>query len=527
MFKLTAEELQNAFDAIDHHGYSALLPPPAEWPLITESWATIREELTSVDLDGYRPYRAMRIYAPKSRYNLRMVTLLHPQDLLIYTALVMIAKNDIEAGRTARNKRSVFSYRVDPGSTTRLYRTAGAHKSYRRELERRSRSANGKWVGVTDIADFFPRVYHHRLTNIIHNVATSARVRAAGTMLARFLSNVSEGNSYGIPVGPLASRILGEAILIDVDEALSGEGLKVVRWVDDFSIFCQNEKQARRGLFLLAEWLYEHHGLTLQPLKTKVLAAPDFRDRLLVDPHARLAEKVEADMNEDAAHAFEMLQSADPYIEGTDVSSEWDASDLEAIEALNLEEMLDEALADPNEIDYELAAFILGRAGALESLPATTKERLVDVVIQYSDHLLPIGDSMARFLLGFGTISPTVKQQTGRSLLRPLLRSPSAVPGHYAMWALHVCADSPGWMESAKLLRIFREAKSPVVRRYAALALSQNATRAQAIAVRDEFDDASPLVQLAILVCLRRLPTDERKHWKRRMVVSGPIEKAI
>ena len=80
MLKLTAEELQNAFDAIHHHGYSALLPPPAEWSLVAESWATIREELASVDLDGYRPYRAMRIYAPKSRYNLRVVTLLHPQD---------------------------------------------------------------------------------------------------------------------------------------------------------------------------------------------------------------------------------------------------------------------------------------------------------------------------------------------------------------------------------------------------------------------------------------------------------------
>ena len=527
MFKLTTEELQNAFDAIEHHGYSALLPAPAEWPVVAESWSTIQDELARVDLEGYRPQGTMRIFTPKSRYNLRMVTLLHPQDLLIYTALVMIAKNDIEAGRMAPGKRSVFSYRVNPKSKVHLYITRGAYNSYRKELDRRSRLLSGRWVGVTDIADFYPRVYHHRLENIIHSVATSARVTKAGTILARFLGNVSKGVSYGIPVGPLASRILGEAILIDVDEALSAEGFKVVRWVDDFSIFCASEREVRRGLFCLAEWLYQHHGLTLQPLKTNVFRAPMFRRRLLVDRDANLTKRVEAGMSEEAARIFGILKAADPYIDRSEVSIDWEPGDLEAIEALKLEEMLDEALADPDEVDYELAAFILGRAGALESLPAKTKRRLVKVVIQYSDHLLPIGDSMARFLLGFGGISSSVKRQTGRSLIRPLLETPSDVPDHYAMWALYVCADSLGWVESADLLKIFRQTKSPVVRRYAALALSQSATRAQALAVRDEFDDASPLVRLAILMCLRRLPADERRHWKRKVVVSGLIEKAI
>ena len=527
MFKLTTEELQNAFDAIGHHGYSALLPPPAEWALVTESWGTIREELASVDLERYRPYSAMRIYAPKSRYTLRMVTLLHPQDLLMYTALVMIAKNDIETGRMARDKRSVFSYRVNPKSKARLYITRDGYNSYRKELDRRSRLTSGEWVGVADIADFYPRIYHHRLENIIHSVAAAARVTKAGTILAHFLGNVSRGDSYGIPVGPIASRILGEAILIDVDEALSGEGFKVVRWVDDFSIFCASESEARRGLFFLAEWLYEHHGLTLQPFKTKVLRAQNFRRRLLVDRDAHLTKKVEAGISEEAARTFAMLKAADPYIDRSEASIDWTPGDLKSIEALKLEEMLDEAVADPDEIDYELAAFILGRAGTLKSLPAKTKKRLVQVVLKYSDHLLPIGESMARFLLGFGGISSSAKKQTGKRLIRPLLKTPSKVPDHYAMWVLYVCANSPGWAESADLLRVFRLAKSPVVRRYAALALSQSATRAQALAVRDEFDNASPLVQLAILMCLRRLPEDERRHWKRKVVLSGLIEKAM
>ena len=527
MFKLTAEELQNAFDAINHHGYGTLSPPPAEWPLVCSAWTNIRGVLENLDLDGYLPYPPMRIYVPKSRYNLRVVTVLHPQDLLIYTALVLIAKNDIESGRLPQDARSVFSYRIDSASPNRLYITNDSYLSYRRELDDRSQHPHGKWVGVTDIADFYPRIYHHRLENIIHSVATSARVTTAGTMLARLLGSLNTGVSYGIPVGPLASRILGEAILIDVDEALAADGFDVVRWVDDFSFFCPSHSQAQTGLFRLAEWLYEHHGLTLQPVKTKVLSATDFRRRLLVDPNARLADRIEEHMNEAETLVFEMLQAADPYAERRDASIDWTPNDLEAIEALRLEEMLGEALADPDNIDFELADFILGRAGALASLPAKTKMRLADVVIRHSEHLVPIGESIAYFLLGFSGMSASLKERIGTRLIRPILDAPSAIPDYYAMWALYVCSHSAEWAKPAPLLKIFRKATSPVIRRYAALALSRHATRAQAIAVRDEFDNAAPLVRLGILMCLRRLPEDERMHWKRKVVLSGPIEKAI
>jgi len=50
--------------------------------------------------------------------------------------------------------------------------------------------------------------------------------------------------SYGVPVGPLASRLLGEATLIDVDAALALQGFDFVRWVDDFTFFCKSEKSA-------------------------------------------------------------------------------------------------------------------------------------------------------------------------------------------------------------------------------------------------------------------------------------------
>jgi hypothetical protein len=54
MFSLTAQELDNAFAAIQHHGYSAMLPAPPEWGEVVASWATIRDAIAQIDLDTYR-----------------------------------------------------------------------------------------------------------------------------------------------------------------------------------------------------------------------------------------------------------------------------------------------------------------------------------------------------------------------------------------------------------------------------------------------------------------------------------------
>src|SRR5688572_20485767 len=133
-FNLTESELQRAFDAIEHHGYSALVPPPAEWAIVTNEWTEFRKALEKIDLDTYRPYEPMRCYAPKSRINIRPVTLLHPQDLLIYTALTLIVRDAIESHRIPADKKKVFSYRAG-SEPHHLYESAGAYEAYRQRLK--------------------------------------------------------------------------------------------------------------------------------------------------------------------------------------------------------------------------------------------------------------------------------------------------------------------------------------------------------------------------------------------------------
>ena len=44
-FKLTDQELDNAFSAINHHGYSAMLPEPFEWQEVQNNWKDIKNTM--------------------------------------------------------------------------------------------------------------------------------------------------------------------------------------------------------------------------------------------------------------------------------------------------------------------------------------------------------------------------------------------------------------------------------------------------------------------------------------------------
>jgi hypothetical protein len=270
MFKLTEDELQNAFEAIEHHGYSTLLPTPPEWTILRDHWPDIKKELSEIDLDIYSPVLPLRVYAPKTRATVRVVSLLHPVDLLIYTALTLLVKDGLESARVPRSKKMIFSYRAETGVTNRLYSRGNSYALFQNRLHYKSHRASVRYVALADIADFYPRIYQHRLENIVETCAIAERGRSVARVLVKkLIAKLSGNNSYGIPIGPYASRTLAEAVLIDVDSYLLSEGLDFVRWVDDYYFFTSTEEQAQEILFKLTQRLYEKHGLTSSPLKTK------------------------------------------------------------------------------------------------------------------------------------------------------------------------------------------------------------------------------------------------------------------
>jgi len=515
-FNLTEHELDRALAAIEFHGYGALLPPAPEWQVIHANWPAVREKLQTLDLDTNRTISPLRIYAPKSRSNLRVVSLLHPQDLIIYTALTLIAKNDIEAARVPKRARRVFSYRADPAIDDQLYEARGSFEEYKRELRARSNAPNCKFVAVADIADFYPRINQHRLSNVIQTSARSARVEEVARVLEKFLSNLAGSNSYGIPVGPFASRLLAEATLIDIDAIFGSEKVNFVRWVDDFNFFCRSEGEAQRILFKLGERLYENHGLTLSTAKTHIFTARRYRRQLLADPE-RLVDRSVTRVRQIAARL-------DPYL---DEEVELSEEEINELHDMNYANLLDSAFTNKDLIDYETLSVLLKHRTVINNLTAKSRREIAAKLIENVEHLYPVAEDVSSFFQGFVNADSPVTKKIAKALLKPLLSKSRQPPDYYAIWILNLFASSEKWGHAPDLLAVYNFYRSEAVRRFAALALATNGTRAHAMAIKGDYANASPLSRLGILFATRQLGTDERKHWKQSVGVSGIVEKLI
>lgn len=525
MFKLTDVELQNAFEAICHHGYSAMLPQPLEWQAVVTKWPEVKAFLSEIDLDLYSPYKPLRVFAPKSRANIRVVHLLHPEDMIIYTALVLIVKNDIESARISKRSRRVYSYRVDKSAANRIYDARGAHEEYLQQLASKSKKVSTKFVGIADIADFYPRIYQHRLENVIQATASTQRgVDVSRVLVKKLIAKLMGRNSYGIPVGPYASRILGEAVLIDVDAYLHTNNIDFVRWVDDYNVFSSSEFLAQSALFKLAEWLFDNHGLTLQSAKTKILPVQRFKDEVVMIPEENLTNR---------DHVLNLLKETGLGDDYDDEESEDEPNDgdiqetLEMFQSYDLHGMFVNSISDQALVDYEIVKYVLTRLPRIAGADEDLKENILDLVIKNAELLYPAAEFVAKYIISFDDIPKSQKKKISKKLLKPLKSKTNPPPDYYAMWILYIFSTSEDWNQVHDIVELYKNANSEVVKRYAALAIAVCGSRAEALMVKDDLSAVSDLVRLAILSASNKLGNDERKHWKLANQISGVAEKIV
>lgn len=112
------------------------------------------------------------------------------------------------------------------------------------------------------------RRFGGRRLAIVAGVAAGAI--AAGEIASRALAE----RERGAPQGGALSPMLANIYLHPFDLALTSQGLRVVRFMDDFVIMCTGEDEARRALDLAARQLATLR-LTLHPEKTRVVCYAD------------------------------------------------------------------------------------------------------------------------------------------------------------------------------------------------------------------------------------------------------------
>jgi hypothetical protein len=207
------------------------------------------------------------VLMPKSGkpYDYRRAALISPACTVKYLALAILAAPMIEQKRIPVSDKIVFSYRFEPHQGS-LFSEEGGYNKWREEITKIRSTGKFPVAVKCDLSSFYDNVNLHRLESTLRAIGVDAWIVSA---LNDTLSFWSKRDSYGLPVGSNASRILAEAVLIDVDNYLVSEEVKFVRFVDDYRIFAENPITAQRLLALLISRLFRE-GLYLNASKTSI-----------------------------------------------------------------------------------------------------------------------------------------------------------------------------------------------------------------------------------------------------------------
>jgi hypothetical protein len=139
--------------------------------------------------------------------------------------------------------------------------------------------------------------------------------------------------------------------------------------------------------------------------------------------------------------------------------------------------------------------------------------------------LAPVAHSVAAFFRKFSEMDRGTRNKAATALLDPILKGSKYISEYYAVWALSIFAEDPVWDHAESLLKIFRETRSDVVRRFAALALGASGSRAQVIQVKQYLASASSLCRTALMLASAKMGNDERKYLRQSLRLHDSFER--
>jgi RNA-directed DNA polymerase len=204
------------------------------------------------------------VYIPKSNGKKRPLGI----PSIIDRCLQAIVKNALEPYWEALFEGSSYGFR--PGRS--------AHDAISKIYSIARPNKTKKWVVDADIKGCFDNIAHVPLMKAIGNFP-------ARKMIQQWLNAgyMEKGTFYetnmGTPQGGIISPLLANIALHGLEKALGvtynyrGElnsKRAIVRYADDFVVFCETEEDANKTVSTLSEWM-NNRGLSLSEEKTKII----------------------------------------------------------------------------------------------------------------------------------------------------------------------------------------------------------------------------------------------------------------
>lgn len=266
---LKEASLDFAREHIESYYDSDFFPKRDEYVAVWMNWTDVKKHLTGTNVEKLPLELPRAMPAAKLGGGYRIVHQLEPLSAIVYTALAHEVAPGIEASRASAT--IAFAYRIvlSAGSFFAPGNSYAAFIEQCREL-----AASHSHVLATDVADFYNRIYIHRVENSI--AAASPNLAKQAKAVEGFLMGLNVKASQGIPVGPAASVVLAEAVMTDVDQLLATRGLKHARYVDDMRVFANSRQELEVALEELAHHLFDAQRLQLSPSKTSICSGEEF-----------------------------------------------------------------------------------------------------------------------------------------------------------------------------------------------------------------------------------------------------------
>lgn len=439
--------------------------------------------------------------APLGYTSFRWATQIDPLWNLYYLSLVLSIGETIESKRLPLSEKSVFSYRFKPDTKTGHLFDDCTWRHYKRcALEK---SKGFQFVLVADVADFYPRVAHHRLDNeLIRLRITTDEPRRIKALLSKF----SQTRSYGLPVGGPASRILAELALSPIDLYLNRKGIQFCRYVDDFHIFAVTKQQAFNHLAFLSQILF-NEGLSLQKNKTHILTSQELRD---ASAHLDLVGTDDITVLPPEARLMRLSLRYDPY--SPTAEEDYDALK-SAVSSIDIVGILAREIVKTN-IDTQITKQAIA---AIRALEPKFRSAAVASLLKPSnlETLAPVFSNVMRMLRSLHPeLDASTKDQADEVMIQLFKEGSHLIQNELNLsYMLQVFGQRQSAAKEQILIDLFERSSSPLVRKEIILVMAKWGVTYWLSDILRRFGSLSNWERKAMIVASFYL-TDEGEHWQ-------------
>jgi hypothetical protein len=236
---------------------------------------------------SYRPHEPTRFYLPKASGLQRPITLLFLEDQIVLQCIANVFAEKLRHRREVVQNKTVYSNILQPKGS--IFFVKDWRVSYHKFQDKINEyyQADLKWIAHFDLAAFYDTICHDLLLNILFPRSR----KDIGDQINKYLlmwsaSDKSAHHSHGIPQGTLASDFLAECFLLPVDESLTKDKIKYLRYCDDIRVFGKSEGQARAAIVKL-EIYFRERGLIPQGAKHSIAEAHSLKEAMGTLPSIR------------------------------------------------------------------------------------------------------------------------------------------------------------------------------------------------------------------------------------------------